>query len=134
MDILPESQQQQQMVQQMLGVFEALMGYTMSSWTPDTSAEKAQKLNSLFKGYTRVAEFAKVIHRVLKYGCQFLGHVVLPYGLRIFLVNICPNTITYHSVGNAFTLLAARITLLYTLRKDQYASCKCLFTFLLHML
>jgi hypothetical protein len=68
MDVLPESQQQQQMVQQMLGVFEALMGYTMSSWTPDTSAEKAQKLNNLFKGYTRVAEFAKVIHRVLKYG------------------------------------------------------------------
>jgi len=63
MDVLPESQQQQQMVQQMLGVFEALMGYTMSSWTQDTSAEKAQKLNNLFKGYTRVAEFAKVIHR-----------------------------------------------------------------------
>lgn len=68
MDVLPESQQQQQMVQQMLGVFEALIGYTMSSWTTDTSAEKAQKLNNLFKGYTRVAEFAKVIHRVLKYG------------------------------------------------------------------
>jgi len=68
MDVLPESQQQQQMVQQMLGVFEALMGYTMSSWTPDTSAEKAQKLNSLFKGYTRVVEFAKVIHRVLNCG------------------------------------------------------------------
>jgi hypothetical protein len=68
MDVLPESQQQQQMVQQMLGVFEALIGYTMSSWTPDTSAEKAQKLNNLFKGYTKVAEFVKVIHRVLKYG------------------------------------------------------------------
>jgi endonuclease III len=67
MDILPESQKQQQMVQQMLGVFEALMGYIMSSWTTDTSAEKAQKLNSLFKCYSKVAEFAKVLHRVLKY-------------------------------------------------------------------
>jgi hypothetical protein len=66
MDVLPESQQQQQMVQQMLGVFEALMGYTMSSWTTYTSAEKAKKLNNLFKGYSRVAEFAKVLHRVLK--------------------------------------------------------------------
>lgn len=117
MDVLPESQQQQQMVQQMLGVFEALMGYTMSSWTLDTSTEKAQKLNSLFKGYTRVTEFAKVIHRVLKYGCQVLGHVVLPYRLRNFLVNICPKTMTYHDVGNVFVLLAARITPLYSLKK-----------------
>jgi Ser/Thr protein kinase RdoA (MazF antagonist) len=46
----------------MLGVFEALMAYTISSWTKDTSAEKAQKLNSLFKGYRRVAEFAKVMN------------------------------------------------------------------------
>jgi hypothetical protein len=68
MDVLPESQQQQLMVQQMLGVFEALMGYTVSSWTTDTSAEKAQKLNSLFKGYSKVAEFAKVMCRVLKRG------------------------------------------------------------------
>jgi hypothetical protein len=66
MDLLPESQQQQQMVQQMLGVFEALMGYTISSWTTDTSAENAQKLNNLFKGYSKVADFAKVICRVLK--------------------------------------------------------------------
>jgi hypothetical protein len=44
-------------------VFEALMGYTVSTWTKDTSAEKAQKLNSLFKGYSRLAEYAKVMHR-----------------------------------------------------------------------
>ena len=56
------------MVQQMLVVFEALMGYTMSSWTTDTSADKAQKLNSLFKSYSNVAEFAKVMHRMLKFG------------------------------------------------------------------
>jgi hypothetical protein len=57
-------------VQQILGVFEALMGYTISSWTTDTSAEKAQKLNSLFKGYSMVAGFAKVTYRVLKEGLQ----------------------------------------------------------------
>jgi hypothetical protein len=62
-------------------------------------------------------------------GCQFLGCIVLPYGLKNFLVNICPNTITYHDVDNVFIFLAARITPLYTLRKDQYASGKCLFTF-----
>jgi hypothetical protein len=38
------------------------MGYTVSTWTKDTSAEKAQKLNSLFKGYSRLAEYAKVMH------------------------------------------------------------------------
>jgi hypothetical protein len=60
LDVLPESQQQQEIVRQILGVFEALMGYTVSTWTKDTSAEKAQKLNSLFKGYSRLAEYAKV--------------------------------------------------------------------------
>lgn len=62
MDGLPESQQQQEIVRQILGVFEALMGYTISTWTKDTSAEKAKKLNSLFKGYSRLAEYAKVMH------------------------------------------------------------------------
>jgi hypothetical protein len=57
---VPESWQQQEIVQQILGVFEALMGYTVSSWTIDTSADKAQKLNGLFKGYCTLAEFAKV--------------------------------------------------------------------------
>jgi hypothetical protein len=42
-------------------VFEALMGYTVSTWTKDTSSEKAEKLNSLFKGYSRMADFAKVM-------------------------------------------------------------------------
>jgi hypothetical protein len=37
------------------------MGYTVSTWTKDTSAEKAQNLSSLFKGYSKVAEFAKVM-------------------------------------------------------------------------
>jgi hypothetical protein len=60
---LPESQQQQEIVRQILGVFEALMGYTVSTWTKDTSTEKAQKLSSLFKGYSRIAEFAKVMMR-----------------------------------------------------------------------
>ncbi|XP_069697907.1 Fanconi anemia group I protein [Periplaneta americana] len=59
LDILPESQQQQEMVRQMLGVFEALMGYTISSWKKDESVENARKLNNLFKGYNRLAEFAK---------------------------------------------------------------------------
>jgi hypothetical protein len=59
---VPESQQQQEIVRQTLGVFEALMGYTVSSWTVDTSAENAKKLNGLFKGYSRLAEFAKVKH------------------------------------------------------------------------
>jgi hypothetical protein len=62
LDALPESQQQQEIVRQILGVFEALMGYIISTWTKDTSAEKAQKLNSLFKGYSKLAEFAKVMH------------------------------------------------------------------------
>jgi hypothetical protein len=59
---VPESQQQQEIVRQILGVFEALMGYTVSSWTVDTSAEKAQKLKGLFRGYSTLVEFAKVKH------------------------------------------------------------------------
>ncbi|PNF15306.1 hypothetical protein B7P43_G01000 [Cryptotermes secundus] len=66
LDGLPESQQQQEIVRQILGVFEALMGYTISTWTKDTSAEKAKKLNSLFKGYSRVAEYAKSNHKTGK--------------------------------------------------------------------
>lgn len=67
-DVLPEGQQQQEIVRQILGVFEALMGYIISSWTKDTSAEKAQKLNSLFKGYSGLAEFLKNNHKVGKKG------------------------------------------------------------------
>ncbi|KDR08917.1 Fanconi anemia group I protein [Zootermopsis nevadensis] len=59
LDVVPESQQKQEIVCQILGVFEALMGYTVSSCTVDTSAEKVRKLNGLFKGYRMLAEFAK---------------------------------------------------------------------------
>ncbi|PSN53494.1 hypothetical protein C0J52_16738 [Blattella germanica] len=63
LDNVPESQQQQEVVRQILAVYEALMGYVLSSWTLDESSEKAQKFVNIFKGYSKVAEYVKLSAR-----------------------------------------------------------------------
>ncbi|KAJ9598016.1 hypothetical protein L9F63_026878 [Diploptera punctata] len=59
LDVLPESQQQQEIVRQVLGVYEALLGYVILSWNKSNSAEKAQKLIGIFKGYSKITEYVR---------------------------------------------------------------------------
>ncbi|XP_049952451.1 Fanconi anemia group I protein-like [Schistocerca serialis cubense] len=56
-DIIPESQQAVEIFHQTLGIYEALMAYTISLWKETSS--NCQRLSNLFKGYHRLIEFAK---------------------------------------------------------------------------
>ncbi|XP_049848207.1 Fanconi anemia group I protein-like [Schistocerca gregaria] len=56
-DIIPESQQAVEIFHQTLGIYEALMAYTISLWKENSS--NCQRLSNLFKGYHRLIEFAK---------------------------------------------------------------------------
>ncbi|XKL64421.1 hypothetical protein PGB90_004507 [Kerria lacca] len=58
LDTSCESMKNQEIIRQILSVYEALMAYTVNSWSRETPPEIANKLIELHKAYSIVAEFA----------------------------------------------------------------------------
>ncbi|XP_060518299.1 Fanconi anemia group I protein isoform X2 [Cylas formicarius] len=64
-DTLPESQHKMHILKEALTVYEALIGYKISSWTI-TSENQGLSINGLMQGYNRFLYFAKVSHKPKK--------------------------------------------------------------------
>ena len=54
-----EFQLKQEMIFQILGVYEALMSFVLCNWEKEFFHNPAPKLNALFKGYCRLHDYAK---------------------------------------------------------------------------
>ncbi len=55
-----ESVKVQELLKQVLSVYEALMAYIINSWNKETPPEIVTKLVGLHKGYHMIVEFVKV--------------------------------------------------------------------------
>lgn len=60
LDTLPESQKKMIIFKQAILVYEALIGYQIYTWGPN-SENCGQQINSLFQGFSRLIHFSKVI-------------------------------------------------------------------------
>lgn len=51
----------QELIKQILSVYEALIAYVINSWNSETSPEFARKLVGLYKVHHLIVEFVKVV-------------------------------------------------------------------------
>ncbi|KAF2901837.1 hypothetical protein ILUMI_04348 [Ignelater luminosus] len=58
LDVIPESQQKLLVLKEALSVYEALIGYKICSWGPQ-SEDNGQQISNLFQSYSRLMDFAK---------------------------------------------------------------------------
>lgn len=57
-DASPEGLMKEEEIRQIMGVYEALMGYTLCIWNVDCS-QNGETLNSLFRAYCRISDFTR---------------------------------------------------------------------------
>lgn len=55
-----DSIKMQEIIRQILGVYEALIAYLTNSWNDKTTAETSEKLISLYKAYSCIVTFVQV--------------------------------------------------------------------------
>lgn len=55
-----DSQKTQEIVKQVLSVYEALIAYVINTWSANSDPQIARKLIGLHKAYHRIIEFVKV--------------------------------------------------------------------------
>ncbi|GLV41723.1 Fanconi anemia complementation group I [Carabus blaptoides fortunei] len=65
LDTSPESQKQILILKQCMSIYEALMGFLISSWSLN-SENTAHKINCLFQGYSRLVDFSKNLSKPKK--------------------------------------------------------------------
>lgn len=87
LDTSCESMKNQEIIRQILSVYEALMAYTVNSWSRETPPEIANKLIELHKAYSIVAEFAMVTYFTYFYKTVvFIYFIIQSFHAEISLI------------------------------------------------
>lgn len=84
LDGSPDSQKHILILKQCMSVYEALMGFLISSWSPN-SENTAHKINCLFQGYSRLVDLSKVCFH---------------WNNRMFLPHLSTNRYYFFNISN----------------------------------